>query len=78
MHEFNVCQVVVDTAIAELKRRTPPPKLIKATVMVGALRSVVPESLQFAYEVLTKDTIAEGSTLEILHTPGRGKCRACN
>ncbi len=78
MHEFSIGQTIVETVIAEVTKRDPVPSRVLTTrIVVGKLRQLVPEYLQFAYEQLTKDTIAEGSSLEISHKPIIGKCGAC-
>jgi len=77
MHEFNICQNIVDSVIAELEKHDPVPRLLKTRVVIGKLRQLVPEYLQFAYENLTKETLAEGSTLVIIQKPVIGKCVAC-
>ncbi len=78
MHEFSICQTIVDTAIEEIEKHGLKPRsLIKTHVVVGKLRQLVPEYLQFAYETLTKNTIIEGSVLEISTKPIIGKCKKC-
>jgi hydrogenase nickel incorporation protein HypA/HybF len=37
----------------------------------------VPDYLTFAYDLLTRDTAAEGSEMEFVHAPVVGKCRNC-
>lgn len=72
MHEFSICQSIVETAISESGRLVPPAKKVLLTrVVVGRYRAVVEESLKFAYETLTKGTLAEGSLLEIKPAEGR-------
>lgn len=46
-------------------------------VRVGALSSVVPESLEFAFEALADETPAAGGRLILDRTPGRFHCPAC-
>ena len=79
MHEFSICQALVDAITAEMdKVDAPRPlRLVKARVVVGALRQIVPDILQTAYEVITRDTPAEGSTLEIVTVPVTVKCEKC-
>jgi hydrogenase nickel incorporation protein HypA/HybF len=78
MHEFNICQTIVDTAISEMEKVRPRPRrLSRVHVVVGCLRQIVPESLRFAYEVLTKDTPAEKSEIDIRVLPLEGACNRC-
>jgi hydrogenase nickel incorporation protein HypA/HybF len=78
MHEFSICRNIVETVLAELDKQKQRFARLKTTrIIAGALRQIVPENLRFAYEVLTKDTKAEGSTLEIEIRPVTGTCSAC-
>jgi len=76
MHEFSMCQTIVNTALVELKKH-PAARLKKVRVVVGRRHAVVPGNLRFAYEVLTRDTPAEGSVLAIRTVPVTGRCRRC-
>lgn len=78
MHEFAICESLVEALLAEMgKLRPPPRRLVKARVVVGVLRQVVPEYLREAYALLTHDTAAAGSALEIRVQPLVGRCRSC-
>jgi hydrogenase nickel incorporation protein HypA/HybF len=77
MHEFSICQEIVTSVLAEMEKVGAPCRLIKTTVLAGKLRQIVPEYLTFAYETLTKDTVAEGSTLEVEVVPIIIHCQQC-
>ncbi len=78
MHEFNICQTIVDSALAHIKGTdSSKVRLVKITVVMGRLRQIVPDYLHSAYELLTKGTIAEGSSLEIKLTPIVFTCDSC-
>ena len=44
---------------------------------VGVMSGVVPEAMQFAFDAVCRDTIAEGATLEIETIPAACWCAAC-
>ena len=46
-------------------------------LLVGALTCVDRETLEFAFEVVTRGTPAEGCRLEIVRVPTRLSCRTC-
>ena len=72
MHEFSICQSIVDAVLAKSRSLKPPViRVSRATVVVGKLRALVPESLEFAYRELTRGTPAEGSELAITKAEGR-------
>ncbi|MDD5675380.1 MAG: hydrogenase maturation nickel metallochaperone HypA [Chitinivibrionales bacterium] len=78
MHEFNIGQTIVDSVLSELKNiKEPNLKLITTRVVIGKLRSIVPDYLQFAYENLSKDTLLQGSKLEVVSPPLKGTCLQC-
>jgi hydrogenase nickel incorporation protein HypA/HybF len=76
MHEMSlaegVLQLVEDTAQREKAQR------VKLVILeIGRLSSVEPEAMRFCFEAVTKGSIAEGATLEIIETPGEGCCIGC-
>ncbi|MGR8918387.1 MAG: hydrogenase maturation nickel metallochaperone HypA/HybF [Gammaproteobacteria bacterium] len=78
MHEFSICERIVDAVLAELGRLDPPPgRLLGVRVVVGRLHQIVPDYLEFAYASLTRDTAAAGSRLELRFVPIGVACRAC-
>ncbi len=77
MHEFGIAEELVKAVMAELGRFSPAPRLRRVRVVAGGLRQIVPDNLAFAYDVLTRDTPAAGSALEIVTLPLVGVCTAC-
>ncbi|GAG00284.1 unnamed protein product [marine sediment metagenome] len=79
MHEFAMCEGLVDAVLGEMKKLdSRPRRLTKARVVVGVLRNVVPDYLSSAYEILTKGTAAEGSDLEVIPKGLKIKCKECD
>jgi hydrogenase nickel incorporation protein HypA/HybF len=68
-----VCQAIVDTVTAHASGR----QVRRVTVRIGHLRQVVPDSLSFAWEVLTEGTELAGSELVVEHVPAVVECAAC-
>ena len=73
MHELSVSSAIVDTAVKHAAGR----KVTVVTVRIGHLRQVVPDSLDFYWGIVTRDSVCEGSRLEQEVIPGRLACRAC-
>ena len=65
MHELSVCDAIVGTT---LKRAEGRP-VTQVTVRIGHLRQVVPDALQFGWEILTESTDLAGCTLLIEQVP---------
>jgi hydrogenase nickel incorporation protein HypA/HybF len=73
MHEFSIASAVVDTAVRHAAGR----RVTVVTVRFGQLRQVVPDSLAFAFGIVSRDTVCEGATLEQELVAARLRCGAC-
>jgi hydrogenase nickel incorporation protein HypA/HybF len=73
MHELAITQSVVD-AVTE-RTGTAPVTVVR--LRVGRLAGVVPDAMQFCFELVTAGTPLEGAELEIEEPEGRGRCRTC-
>lgn len=73
MHEMalaeGILQVVLDAAEDQKVRRV--------RLQVGRLQMVVPDSLQFSFELVAEGTVAAGAALETEETPARLRCGQC-
>ena len=52
-------------------------KVSEISVLIGEMTGVVPESLQFCFESLSKGTKAQGAKLVMKHCPLVAKCMDC-
>jgi hydrogenase nickel incorporation protein HypA/HybF len=52
-------------------------KIVKVSLEFGTLTAVMPEAIRFAFEVLSKDTVAENAELDITIIPITIWCTAC-
>ena len=77
MHELSLTQNIVDLAI-EHAAREDAARILSITLEIGALSGVVAEAVEFAFDVCSKGTPAEGAVLNICHIAGRGKCLNCH
>ena len=76
MHELSLTQSLV--AIAEEHARRAGGTIIRGiTLEVGELSGAIPEAVEFAFDVCSKGSLAEGATLTIRRVPGHGCCAAC-
>lgn len=76
MHELGLTQSIVDLAL-DYAAREKANKILSITVEIGALSGVIAEAVEFAFDVCSKGTLAEGANLEIQHIAGRGQCLDC-
>jgi hydrogenase nickel incorporation protein HypA/HybF len=73
MHELALSQAIAETAT----RRAEGRRVERVEVRIGHFRQVVPDSLQFSWELLTCGTELAGCELVIDHVPAVLACRAC-
>jgi hydrogenase nickel incorporation protein HypA/HybF len=73
MHELSVASAVVDTALRHAEGR----RVLVVNLRVGELRQVVPDSLAFYWDVVSRETLAEGARLDQVVVPVRMRCAEC-
>lgn len=76
MHEMAIVQSIIEiieqqAAIHKAKR------VLKVSLEFGALTGVMPEAINFGFEVLSKGGIAEGAEIEIRILPIKFYCSEC-
>ncbi len=76
MHELGLTQSIVALAIEHAARENAD-RIISVAVEIGSISGVIPEAVEFAFDVCSKGTIAEGASLEINRIPGLGHCLEC-
>lgn len=76
MHEYGFMRDVVDRALEEC-RSDQARVAIRVRIEVGEFAVASRESLETAYEVLTRGTPLERSALEIVEVAGHAVCPAC-
>jgi hydrogenase nickel incorporation protein HypA/HybF len=73
MHELSIAHAVVTIA----SRHADGRKVTRVELKVGHLRQVVPDSLTFAFELVSAGTELDGAELVIDEVPARVICPAC-
>ena len=73
MHELGITQNIV--AIAS--EYADGAKVRRVSLEIGQLSAILPDSIRFCFDVCCQGTLLEGATLEIIETPGLGRCRSC-
>ena len=77
MHEVSVVSNMVDAILRELDGYKVK-KVEEVNIVIGDLTSLGPEQLEFAYEIVTKDTVLEGSKLVIEREEVAVRCKECD
>ncbi len=73
MHELSIASAVLNTAVKHAGDR----RVEVVSMRVGRMRQVVPDSLQFYWEIVARDTVCEGSRLELTEIEARLHCAGC-
>lgn len=76
MHEAGIAGDLIQTAEQHLQR-TPHGPVRRLLVRIGELAGVNPDSLEFAFECLSRGTAVEGARLQIERVPLTVACDAC-
>ena len=76
MHELSIAQSLMKLVLAEAEKARAR-KVLKISLKVGELTGVIPDSLSFCFELLSKSTIAENAKITIEKVPIRGYCSKC-
>jgi hydrogenase nickel incorporation protein HypA/HybF len=76
VHELSLMQDTVVIATRQA-REAGAHHIHRLMMQVGALSGAVPETLEFAFDIVAKGTMAEGATLEIERVPLLCYCSAC-
>ena len=74
MHELAITQEVV----AMVVDRMGDARISRVVLEIGKLSAVLPDAVRFCFDACTPGTTLEGATLDIVETPGVGRCRACD
>jgi len=76
MHELSIASSIVE-AVTESAAAYPGARVKEVRLRVGALASVVEDSLQFCWELATEDSPLAGSALVIHMLPVVVHCEPC-
>ncbi|WP_088891313.1 hydrogenase maturation nickel metallochaperone HypA/HybF [Leptolyngbya ohadii] len=73
MHELGITQNIV----AIVSEHADGSNVNHVVIEIGELSAILPEAVQFCFDVCARGTLVEGATLEIIEVPGIAECRVC-
>jgi hydrogenase nickel incorporation protein HypA/HybF len=76
MHELPVTQSLLKIALDHAEKANAK-QITALNIVMGELASMVDDSIQFYWEVIAKDTIAEKATLNFRRVPAELQCMTC-
>jgi hydrogenase nickel incorporation protein HypA/HybF len=77
MHEMGIAMQVVEIVLSSIPADLENPRVETVNLKVGKLAAVVPESLRFCFEIITKETPLAEAELNIEEVPVKARCRDC-
>jgi hydrogenase nickel incorporation protein HypA/HybF len=76
VHELPVTQGILDVTL-EAARGAGAQRILAINLVVGDLSSIVDDSVQFYFDILSRGTPAEGAVLRFERQPAAARCRDC-
>ena len=76
MHELSVTESVLEIALRHAGQAGAR-RIVRLNLVIGELASIVDDSVQFYWDFVSQDTIAEGAELHFHREPGSLGCRDC-
>lgn len=73
MHELALASAIVDAVVRHAEGR----RVTVVSLRVGMLRQVVPESLEFCFGIVARESVCEGARLDYEVVPAMLRCREC-
>ncbi len=76
MHELPITQSILEIALRHGESANAK-GITDLHIVIGQLSSVIDDSIQFYWDILSEDTIAEGSQLHFERIPATLECQDC-
>jgi hydrogenase nickel incorporation protein HypA/HybF len=73
VHELSLSSAILET----VERHAAGRRVTKVNMTIGALRQVVPESLEFYFGIVSRDTVCDGAALTQDIVQVRARCDVC-
>lgn len=79
MHEIGIAKQIIDIIISEMASQGVATDVTRVLFKVGKLNVVIPDLLQFNFDVLKKDyDTLHNTTLDVEEVPITVRCKSCN
>ena len=78
MHEMSIVQALIEQVEAEVEKSGEKGCVTRLDLVIGRLSGVHSDSIRFAFEFLSQDSILDGSELRISEPSASLTCHACD
>ncbi len=76
MHEFSVTQNILEIVLRHAQQASAT-RVTQIDLSIGDLASIVDDSVQFYFDILARNTIADGACLVFNRVPAQLRCWDC-
>jgi hydrogenase nickel incorporation protein HypA/HybF len=77
MHELSITENILEIALRHAKQANAK-KINTIYLAIGELASIIDDSVQFYWDIVAKDTIAEEAVLNFKRIPVTLQCQVCS
>ncbi|MEJ5187069.1 MAG: hydrogenase maturation nickel metallochaperone HypA [Candidatus Geothermincolales bacterium] len=76
MHEMAVTESIASICLRHAERHGAR-RILRVNIRLGELTGIVDRYVAFYWDMVTKDTIAEGASLNFTRVPVKARCNLC-
>lgn len=76
MHEYAVTQSMISMAVEEANKAEAS-KILEIRLVIGDLSTIIDDSVQMYFDIMSEGTIAEGAKLIFNRVKAEFKCKEC-
>jgi hydrogenase nickel incorporation protein HypA/HybF len=76
MHELAITESLLKLSLQHAEKANAK-RITRLNIVMGELATMVDDSIQFYWEIIAKDTIAENATLHFRRVPAELQCMTC-
>jgi hydrogenase nickel incorporation protein HypA/HybF len=76
MHELPIAEIILEIATRHA-RQNGAGRIVAIHLVIGQLSSYLDESIRFYWDLIARDTLAEGAVLHFQRLPAELQCRLC-
>ena len=76
MHEISLCESILEVLESEAIKQGFS-KVKSVWIEIGDLSCVEPEAMLFAFDAITRNSLADGAKLKIINIPASAWCERC-